>query len=292
MGKMMLIDTSKCIGCKACQIACQQWHSRGFKNDPSFQRSMPAEQTTFTGSYGNPPDMSGINLTIVKFSEFEEGGQMKFLFFKDQCRHCSIPLCRNACWNAWYNLMLGKGLTPQQASDKADQKVAIIQKKNGIVYIHKRKCKPWLCSPNNPVKPCQDYANGGCPFPEPGQNLGIPRWQYTDWTGFSPVDNSTDKPRTDKCDFCEDRKASSPVSHPPFTPGVFTDSDIPACELVCPTDAILSGTSSDVQAAAEARVLWLKANGYPNADLYPAGFSTHVKWILTEDPIDYGVKPA
>src|SRR4030042_3791201 len=84
-GKRILVDTSKCQACKACQAECKQWHS------------LEAEDTTFTGSYQNPPDMSGANLTVVKFTEIETGGKVKWLFFKDGCRHCQDPRCKLAC---------------------------------------------------------------------------------------------------------------------------------------------------------------------------------------------------
>jgi len=41
-----LIDASKCVGCRGCQVACKQWNQN------------PAEETTFTGSYENPPALS------------------------------------------------------------------------------------------------------------------------------------------------------------------------------------------------------------------------------------------
>ena len=83
---MMLIDTSKCIGCKACQVACKQWHS------------LPAEDTTFTGSYSNPPDVSGKTLTAVKFTEFEDlRKKLYFVFFKKQCMHCNQAECQIHC---------------------------------------------------------------------------------------------------------------------------------------------------------------------------------------------------
>lgn len=84
---MMFIDTSKCIGCKACQVACKQWHQ------------LPAETTTFTGSYTNPPDLSGTTLTHVKFTEYEDdiGGKLKWLFFKNQCMHCNQAECQILC---------------------------------------------------------------------------------------------------------------------------------------------------------------------------------------------------
>jgi Fe-S-cluster-containing dehydrogenase component len=129
-GIRMLIDTSKCIGCKACQIACQQWHS------------LPAEDTSFTGSYQNPPDMSGANLSVAKFTEVEDAGKVKWLFFKDMCRHCEIPRC--------FACPLG----------------AVTKMVGGPVRIDPLKCDPHRCS-TNPVKPCQFY----CPY-------NIPKFNY------------------------------------------------------------------------------------------------------------------
>lgn len=130
-GGRFIIDTTRCIGCKACQIACQQWNS------------LTAEDTTFTGSYTNPPDMSGTNLTVVKFTEAEIAGKIKFLFFKDQCRHCEGAWCKQAC--------------PLFAIDKLP---------SGIVKINPEKCNPSACSALA-IKPCQS----ACPF-------NIPKYQY------------------------------------------------------------------------------------------------------------------
>lgn len=86
----LLIDTSKCIGCRSCQVACKQWHSH------------LAEKTNCRGNYQNPPDLSPVTWTLVRFSEhteYEYGGPVKinWLFTKDQCRHCIDPPCISAC---------------------------------------------------------------------------------------------------------------------------------------------------------------------------------------------------
>lgn len=79
---VQFIDTSKCIGCKACQVSCKQWHS------------LPAEATTFTGSYTNPADVSGKTFTRIGFSEYEASAdKVRFLFYKKQCMHCSTCAC-------------------------------------------------------------------------------------------------------------------------------------------------------------------------------------------------------
>ena len=83
---MMFIDTSKCMGCKACQLACKQWHS------------LPAEPTTFTGSYTNPPDVSGSTLTYVRFTEYVDmRGKLNWLMSRIQCLHCNQAECQIHC---------------------------------------------------------------------------------------------------------------------------------------------------------------------------------------------------
>lgn len=87
-GKMMLIDTSICMACRGCQVACKDWHQ------------LPAETTAFAGTYENPLDLSGITYTRVRFNEVAGLTTLKYLewlFFKDQCRHCVKPKCQMAC---------------------------------------------------------------------------------------------------------------------------------------------------------------------------------------------------
>jgi len=81
-GKSVLVDLSKCIGCRGCQVACKQWNQ------------LPGEQTVNWGSYQNPPDLSAFTYTLVRFKEVEGNGQVKWNFFKDQCHHCVDPPCK------------------------------------------------------------------------------------------------------------------------------------------------------------------------------------------------------
>ena len=85
MTKSMLIDTSKCIGCRACQVACKQWNQ------------LPAEKTTFTGTYENPPRFSPITWTKIAFNEYEENGRLHWLFSKQGCMHCGDAACIKVC---------------------------------------------------------------------------------------------------------------------------------------------------------------------------------------------------
>lgn len=81
----LLVDVSKCTGCRGCQVACKQWNN------------LPAGKTKFSGSYENPVTITGINWTKVKFIESETDGKVKFLFRKMQCMHCTEASCVAVC---------------------------------------------------------------------------------------------------------------------------------------------------------------------------------------------------
>jgi formate dehydrogenase iron-sulfur subunit len=248
--KGIVIDISKCIGCRACQIACQQWHK------------LTAEDTTFTGVYTNPLELSGTNLTLIKFFETESAGKVQFHFVTDRCRHCEVPQCKKAC--------------PLKA---------IKRQKNGIVRIDPAICQPTVCSTED-LKPCQI----ACPFKTTTDGVtGIPRRDYV--KNGSPVIT-----KSMKCDFCYNRFGAQGTALG-LTAGAFANTKKPACEVTCAPGAIKSySINSTVKAkictkiknVANKRVTYLKANGYPNANVYPVGFDTHVVWVLLDPPTTYG----
>jgi len=85
MSKAVLYDATKCIGCRACQIACKQWNE------------MPGVKTTNEGTYENPPKMLAYTLTKIHFAELEDSGKFQWVFAKLQCMHCEHPACVTAC---------------------------------------------------------------------------------------------------------------------------------------------------------------------------------------------------
>ena len=86
MAKAILVDTSKCIGCRGCQVACKQWHD------------LQAEPTRFQGSYENPPDLSARTWRKVRFVEMaEEDGGLRWRFLSDACKHCTDASCLAVC---------------------------------------------------------------------------------------------------------------------------------------------------------------------------------------------------
>jgi formate dehydrogenase iron-sulfur subunit len=100
------IDTTTCIGCKACEVACQEWNDLG---------PVPTRQT---GSYQTMPELDPEFWNLIRFNEQEFDGGVVWLMRKDQCMHCEDPGCLAAC--------------PAPG--------AIVQYENGIVDVNPDAC--------------------------------------------------------------------------------------------------------------------------------------------------------
>jgi len=87
-------DTTVCIGCKACEVACKQWNQ------------LPDDGLWFTGrSYDNTGDLGSSTWRHVAFVEqgamAEEkdsaGADFSWLMMSDVCKHCERAGCLEAC---------------------------------------------------------------------------------------------------------------------------------------------------------------------------------------------------
>jgi formate dehydrogenase iron-sulfur subunit len=115
--KGFFTDTSVCIGCKACEVACKEWNQ------------IPASNQGFTGeSYDNTLDLGANTWRHVAFVEqrkpvdvaddpgalvqtaalgqaadgwglqtYQDGDGMRWLMASDVCKHCTEAACLDVC---------------------------------------------------------------------------------------------------------------------------------------------------------------------------------------------------
>jgi len=89
--KATLIDTTNCIGCRACQVACKQWNEReGEKTELQYG---PLD-------FQNPATLSAKTYTLISFHEIPDDnapGSLRYIFSMKRCLHCLEPACVSAC---------------------------------------------------------------------------------------------------------------------------------------------------------------------------------------------------
>ena len=101
-----LVDISRCIGCKGCEVACKEWNE------------LKVEVTHNFGSYQSHVDLSPDTWLLMRFNEEEVNGNLHWFITKDACLHCAEPGCLYAC------------PAPE----------AIVQYENGIVDFNQENC--------------------------------------------------------------------------------------------------------------------------------------------------------
>ncbi len=87
-------DTSVCIGCKACEVACKEWNL------------VPEDGLVWTGeSYDNTSALGANSWRHVAFIEQEKplfvdtdgDGALRWLMSSDVCKHCTEAACLDVC---------------------------------------------------------------------------------------------------------------------------------------------------------------------------------------------------
>jgi len=106
--KAFLVDTTKCSGCRSCQVACKQWNN------------LPAEKTEFFAGpeLTNPKELSAITWNHVKFFDVDRSNPDRpiWTIMHKKCYHCEVANCLRVC--------------PEKA----------IYKKDGWTVIDQEKC--------------------------------------------------------------------------------------------------------------------------------------------------------
>jgi formate dehydrogenase iron-sulfur subunit len=98
--KGFFTDTTLCIGCKACEVACKEWNQ------------LPDDGMTFTAqSYDNTGELNGTTWRHVAFVEQLRNGKGapsepeqvvhadagRWLMESDVCKHCTHAACLDVC---------------------------------------------------------------------------------------------------------------------------------------------------------------------------------------------------
>ncbi len=84
-------DTTVCIGCKACEVACKQWNQLPATNG--------GVNTLSGASYDNTRELDGIHWRHVKFIEqfSPDRREGRWLMMSDVCKHCVRAGCLEVC---------------------------------------------------------------------------------------------------------------------------------------------------------------------------------------------------
>lgn len=77
----MLYDSTRCIGCKACVVACRE------------SNNLPASATD--GRHDLQQSLDGTTKNVIKL--WKDDKSPAFAFMKQQCMHCVDPACVSVC---------------------------------------------------------------------------------------------------------------------------------------------------------------------------------------------------
>jgi formate dehydrogenase iron-sulfur subunit len=255
-------DTSICIGCKACEVACKQWNgvpedglnflamsydntgqldANNWRHVAFIEQRRPAPPAGPTddaagrggngagrGGIGAGPDGTGAGPEGVAAGPDGNGsGGIRWLMSSDVCKHCTSAACLDVCPTG-----------------------ALMRTEFGTVVVQ------------------QDVCNG-CGYCVPACPFGV-------------IDQRRGDGRVWKCTMCYDRLKGGLE---------------PACAQACPTKSIQFGPLDELRARAGERVGVLQAAGVTEARLYGADPSDGVEgfgafFLLLDDPAVYGLPPA
>ncbi|MCW3064931.1 MAG: 4Fe-4S dicluster protein [Solirubrobacterales bacterium] len=263
-------DTSVCIGCKACEVACKQW------ND------LPADGSQFVrgGSYDHTGELSASTWGHVRFVELLEPApalrEEAERALENGGAHPGPPLAIQARPDG------GQVSHPAAPSLPAGVDVAAAVARMDEWVFMSDVCKH--CTNAGCLDACptgalvrteygtvvlQPDVCNGCGYCVPACPFGV-------------VDRDPEDGRAGKCTLCYDR---------------LEDGLEPACAKACPTDSIQFGPYEELVELAGRRVAELHGRGIDGAYLYGAGDDPDQElagglgafFLLTEPPERYGL---
>jgi formate dehydrogenase iron-sulfur subunit len=276
-------DTTVCIGCKACEVACKQW------ND------LPSDGGKFTrgGSYDNTKELNASTWRHVRFVELLEPSPV-------QREEAAAALARGA-GGAMPHIPAsaladaGAGVTADEIPDLVD----MAQGGGGAAAPGEIDIAAAVADMDRWIfmsDVCKHCTNAGCMDACPTGALIRTEFETVvlqpdvcNGCGycipscpFGVVDRDPSDGRAAKCTLCYDR---------------LEEGMEPACAKACPTDSIQFGPYDQLVDTAQRRVVALQDRGLDGAYLYGAGDEPGDRlagglgafFLLTEAPERYGL---
>ncbi len=137
------VDTSVCIGCKACEVACKAWNQ------------LPDDGFSLTGrSFDNTVALSATTWRHVDFIErpvalpqqyvaFDE--PFSWLFHADSCKHCAVAGCLDNCpTGAIVRTEFGSVFVQQDVCNGCG--TCIVSCPFGVIDRHPVDGRAWKCT--------------------------------------------------------------------------------------------------------------------------------------------------
>jgi formate dehydrogenase iron-sulfur subunit len=166
-------DTSVCIGCKACEVACKEWNA------------VPEDGIALTGmSYDNSVGLSADTWRHVAFIEQRKPvadgqDQFRWLMASDVCKHCTHAACLDVCpTGALFRTEFGTVVVQEDVCNGCGYCIPACP--YGVIDRREDDGRAWKCTL------CYDRLSGGL---EPACAKACP----TESIQFGPLDELRDR---------------------------------------------------------------------------------------------------
>jgi formate dehydrogenase iron-sulfur subunit len=278
-------DTSVCIGCKACEVACKEWNTLPMDDSHGKRDALGLSGM----SYDNTGQLGANSWRHVAFIEQSRAVDLPMPSFgrpgddrHGDDRHdmgqpvSSISPQADSSLTAQTSVLNAEALSefdPQTGQSGADKQIRWLMSSDVCKHCTHAGCLD-VCPTGalfrtefGTVVVQQDICNG-CGYCVPACPYGV-------------IDKREDDGRVFKCTMCYDR---------------LTDGLQPACATACPTQSIQFGDLDELQARADARLETLKSQGVETARLYGRDEDDGVGgngafFLLLDEPEVYGLPP-
>jgi formate dehydrogenase iron-sulfur subunit len=273
-------DTSVCIGCKACEVACKEWNT------------LPMDD-----SHGRR-DALGLSGMSYDNTGMLSANSWRHVAFVEQSRAVDLPMPTVGLPGAGRR---DGGTSPaagaEQGDDLADAQAGSVLNAEAAATFDPQTTPTsdrevrWLMSSDV----CKHCTHAGCLDVCPTGALFRTEFGTVVVQGdicngcgycvaacpYGVIGVREGDGRAFKCTMCYDR---------------LTDGLMPACATACPTQSIQFGTLDELQARADARLATLRSQGVESARLYGRDEADGVGgagafFLLLDEPEVYGLPP-